>query len=499
MKVTLNSNFAKLKKVDWLVLPIFGNRLETVPDKLPTPILTWAQTLNLSGEWLGELGDVLSFRKVHVSGFANIAFVSLGDKEEVTGFEVRWALSNLVKRINRSKDLHIAVAMEFCSTLLRLSPERAVEAVLEGLELGGYHFQNYKSKKIQTFELSAVVLVSPSLALLEKDVALLSRRAEIAVSATNHARDLVNEPASAMNPTTFCRHVQKTFKNTSVHVTILNKEELTKMKAGGILSVAEGGNEPPAMVKMEYSGDAGSKKKIGLVGKGVMFDSGGYCIKEFPSIAAMKCDMGGGATVVAVMDAVARLKPKINVVALVPCVENLISSKATKPGDIITMMNGSTVEVVNTDAEGRLILGDALHYACQQKVEKLVDLATLTGGCVTALGEEVAGIMSNDKGIEVELTNAAENAGEHLSALPLYRHYFKLFESPIADMGNVGPKWGAAITAGLFLQKFVDKKVKWAHIDIAGPAFTEHGFAYHPKGGTGAMVRTIIKFLLANA
>jgi leucyl aminopeptidase len=273
--------------------------------------------------------------------------------------------------------------------------------------------------------------------------------------------------------------------------------ELKRGGFGGIIGVGQGSVNPPRLIELRY--EAGGKQApIALTGKGIAFDSGGLSIKDASGMESMKSDMGGAASILGAMRAIALLKPRVNVIAAIPSSENMPSGSAIRPGDVLRHRNGKTSEVLNTDAEGRLVLADALAYLAEGKPKVIVDTATLTGACMVALGEDLWGAMGNDRRLVRELLAAGEAAGEPGWELPLYEPYRRLIDSEVADVKNVGKRWGGAITAGLFLREFVGD-VPWVHIDIAGPAFAERAGDYWPKGATGVPVRTLVRYVLSQA
>jgi leucyl aminopeptidase len=312
-------------------------------------------------------------------------------------------------------------------------------------------------------------------------------------------RDLGNRPGNDLSPESFATSIKEMADEIKgLRVTILGVKELQKEKMGGILGVSQGSAQEPRLVVIEHRPKK-PKKSVVLVGKGVTFDSGGISIKPSAGMGWMKYDMCGAATVVGVMRAVADLDLPIKVVGLVPAVENLPSGTAIKPGDVITTASGKTVEVDNTDAEGRLILADALHYSARFNPDVVIDLATLTGACVVALGHEAAGIMGNDDELVDSLRKIGEDVGERVWPLPLYKEYLSYIKSEWADIKNAGKRWGGAVTAGVFLQQFVPDKVAWAHLDIAGVAYHEHehnGFQVGASGFGVVLLSTYLENLL---
>ena len=324
------------------------------------------------------------------------------------------------------------------------------------------------------------------------------RRGEVVSEAAAWARDLVNTPASDMTPAHLAAAAQQMAKEVGLEVKVWTEKQLEEGGFGGILGVGRGSVNPPRLIEITYRGAAASQAPIALTGKGISFDSGGLSIKPAEGMETMKCDMGGAASVLATMKALALLKPKVNVIAAIPSAENMPSGSATRPGDVLRHRGGTTSEVLNTDAEGRLVLADALAYLSEKGPRVIIDTATLTGACMVALGTDVWGVLSNDRALVRDLIAAGEAAGEPGWELPLYGPYRRLIDSEVADIKNIGKRYGGAITAGLFLAEFVGD-TPWAHMDIAGPAFAEKAGDYVPKGGTGVPVRTLVRYVLAQA
>jgi leucyl aminopeptidase len=317
------------------------------------------------------------------------------------------------------------------------------------------------------------------------------------VDAVSWARDLVNTPAGDMPPAQIAREAQRMARSVGLTCKVWNESQLDKGGFGGILGVGKGSVNPPRLIELTYTG-AGTATPIALTGKGIAFDSGGLSIKDAKGMETMKYDMGGAASILATMKAIARLKPKINVIAAIPCAENLPSGSAQKPGDVITHRGGTTSEVLNTDAEGRLVLADALAFLAERKPELIVDTATLTGACVVALGTGISGAMGNDDALIRGLIAAGDASGEPIWQLPLHREYRQLIDSSVADIKNIGDRWGGAITAAWFLAEFVGD-TPWCHLDIAGPGFSDRGTDLSPRGATGVPVRTLVRFVLDRA
>jgi leucyl aminopeptidase len=323
------------------------------------------------------------------------------------------------------------------------------------------------------------------------------RQAEVVAEAVCWARDLVNTPAGDLPPAKIADAAKLMAEEVGLWCKVWTEKELEKGGFGGILEVGRGSVNPPRLIELSYSG-AGKQTPVALTGKGITFDSGGLSIKDARGMETMKDDMGGAASILGTMRAIAILKPKINVITAIPTSENMPSGSALKPGDVITHRGGKTSEVLNTDAEGRLVLADSLALLTEQKPSCIVDTATLTGACVVALGESITGALGNDQSLVHELVAAGEAVGEPAWQLPLFQDYRKLIDSSVADIKNIGDRYGGAITAALFLAEFVGD-TPWVHLDIAGPGFSERGNDLGPRGGTGVPVRTLVRFLLDRA
>ncbi len=372
-------------------------------------------------------------------------------------------------------------------------------AIAEALLLAQYEFDAYKEPK-KTVRVSSVTIVAED----GRDARKAERGIEDArmiVDGVTVARDLVNTPAQDMNPSRLAESAEQIAKLSDgrVKAKIYDQEWCAKKKMGSYLSVARGSDAEPKFIHLVYKPARKARKVVALVGKGVTFDSGGYSLKPGKSMETMKCDMAGGAAVLGTFATLARLQPRVEVHGIIAATENMINGKATRPGDVVRAMNGKTIEILNTDAEGRLTLADALGYAQKQNPDYVVDLATLTGACVVALGEEMSAVMSNDDTFAQDLLAAASTAGEEMWQMPLYAPYRKLMDSDIADIRNISTtRYGGSLTAGLFLQDFIEEGTTWAHLDIAGPAFAERPIGtYLGKGGTGYGVRTLTTWLAA--
>jgi leucyl aminopeptidase len=366
-------------------------------------------------------------------------------------------------------------------------------AVAEGMLLGAYTYNEYKTGDDLKAPVAAVTLVGPGVK--TKAVKEAVERTEIVAEAVNTARSWINTPPSDLPPKELADSAVKLTKGLKVDVEVLDEKALAKGGYGGIIGVGQGSSRPPRLVRISHK-PAKADKHVAFVGKGITFDTGGISLKPNDGMLTMKSDMSGAAAVLAAVIAIAKLNPKVAVTAYAPLAENMPSGTAQRPSDVLTMYGGKTVEVLNTDAEGRLVMADAIVRASEDEPDLIVDIATLTGAAVVALGTRVAGIMANDDDLLEQVHDASDRAGDQMWPLPLPPEMREKLDSPVADLANIGDRMGGALQAGVFLSEFVGEGIKWAHLDIAGPAFNDaspHG--YTPKGGTGAGVRTLVQIV----
>ncbi|RZB13406.1 leucyl aminopeptidase [Streptomyces sp. F001] len=380
---------------------------------------------------------------------------------------------------------------------LPVADAAAVGAIGEGALLGAYSFDAYKEgnaakdKKNGKAPLAEAVVLGAKPR--DKAHKAAVERATAVSEELNRARDLVNTPPNDLNPEAFAAVAQAAAKENGIKVQVLDEKALAKGGYGGILGVGSGSASAPRLVKLSYT-HSKAKKHLAFVGKGITYDSGGISLKPAGHNETMKCDMSGAAAVFAAVVTAARLGLEVNVTGWLALAENMPSGSATRPGDVLRMYSGKTVEVLNTDAEGRLVLADALWAASEEKPDAIVDVATLTGAMVLALGNRTFGVMANDEAFRSAVHEAAEEVGEPAWPMPLPEHLRKGMDSPTADIANMGERMGGGLVAALFLREFVGEGITWAHLDIAGPAFNEQGpFGYTPKGGTGSGVRTLVR------
>jgi len=364
----------------------------------------------------------------------------------------------------------------------------------EGLALGAFRFDRHKSRPSSKVATVVDVIPSSTAVKMKKEI----REALTVADAVNLAREWGHEPPNVINPVTLARRVRALARSTGLKCRVFDEKQLERMKAGALLAVGLGSKTPSRLIVLEHPGRAGAKraKPVVLVGKAITFDTGGYSLKDKNGIVGMKYDKCGGMAVVGVMRAVAALNLKTPVVGIISAAENMISGKAYRPNDIITTMSGKTVEIISTDAEGRLVLADALTYACKHyKPRVLIDLATLTGGIVVALGNIRAGLMANNDALADALFACGEEVHERLWRMPLDDEYLELIKGDDSDVKNSGGRWAHPVIGGIFLKQFVDKKVPWAHLDIAGTGDTDKDQPYCPKGATGFGIRLLVDYI----
>jgi leucyl aminopeptidase len=462
-------------KADLYVVPVFsgaklGPGAQLVDDAIGGTLADFMRETDFDG----KRGEVLA---VPTGG-------RVGDEASFDAAAVRRAGAVLARRSSRVASV--------ATTLLDavgpdVDPALAAQAFAEGVCLGRYQFLRYKSEG-KASQLQRILVIAASNAKVRAGLARGARIAE----AVAWARDLINEPAAAKSPADVADLAKVVARASGLKVKVLAGEQLVRARMGGVLGVGNGSERPPRFLRLEYV-PANAKTTLALVGKGVVFDSGGLSLKTAGGMETMKTDMSGAAAVIAAMSTLRDLNVKARVIGYVPLVENMPSGAAMRPGDVLTMRNGKTVEVLNTDAEGRLILADALSLASEEGADAIVDLATLTGAVVVALGDKVAGLMGSDDGWVAQVSAAADRAGERVWHLPLPEEYRRNLDSEIADLRNISSAGGAGtLTAGLFLKEFAGD-APWAHLDIAGTARSTADDAETSKGGTGYGVRTLVE------
>ncbi|MEE9912535.1 MAG: leucyl aminopeptidase [Deltaproteobacteria bacterium] len=419
-----------------------------------------------------------------------IALVGLGKRSELNPEKIRKAFAAGMQHLRGLNIQDAATAMDWSLTDQK---EKIIAAVAEGVILGLYQYTSYKTvgcDEIKEMKQLQIVAHPEDYSLIAEEI----KKATVITDAVCFARDLVSAPSNEMTPSIMADYAEEIGKRKGVTCRVLDKGKMKALGMNALLGVASGSHQPPKLIILEYHGGKKSDAPLALVGKGLTFDSGGISLKPAEKMDEMKTDMAGGAAVMAVVRAAADLKLPVNLVGLVPATENMSGGGALKPGDILRSFSGQTIEVLNTDAEGRLILADALSYACRYKPAAIIDVATLTGACIVALGEDVIGMLGTDDQMKKEISQAAQATGELVWELPLWEHYFEMIKSDIADYKNTGGRLAGAITAAAFLSKFAGD-CPWVHLDIAGPAWVTKGKSYIPKGASGVTVRLLIEYL----
>ncbi len=447
-----------------------------------------------SKEFEGKANEVVLFHTHGKIPAKRLVLVGLGKKSTLGLDQFRQAMGHAVKRIRSAKSHAFAVALpnltpRDCSLL------DVAQAMAEGAILGSYQFTTYRSDAPTNKELTAMTVLTSHTRELDQ-ISEGIRRGVATAEATVFVRDLSNHPSNVMTPTRIAQEAKAVAKETGIKVKILEQKDMEILGMGALLGVAKGSHEPPKFIILQYDG---AKKKderpVVLVGKTITFDTGGISLKPSENMEQMKADMTGGAEVLATIRAAARLKLPLNLLSILPVAENMPGGRAMRPGDVVKTLSGKTVEVQNTDAEGRLILSDGLAYATRFKPAALIDIATLTGACVVALGQFAIGMFGTETRLKEAIRQAGHRAGERVWEMPLWEDYFEQLRSDVADMRNIGGRGGGMITAALFLSKFVGD-CPWVHLDIASTDWSERERAYIPKGPTGIGTRLLIQFLV---
>jgi leucyl aminopeptidase len=442
-----------------------------------------------SARLTGKKGEDLLVTRRSGDRFAAdaVLLVGVGAREDFTVDAARRTLGRVAGTARRFG----AVATTIPQVFRARHAAEAVSAAVEGLALGAYRFDRYLAQKAEGGLSKVTVVGNPRWDGKAMKAAL--RRAAVVAEAVAWARDLVNTPAGDLPPMEIAKAARSMARAVGLTCKVWTTAQLEQGGFGGILGVGKGSVNPPCMIELIYTGD-GRATPVALSGKGIAFDSGGLNIKDLKGMESMKEDMAGAASILATMRSIAQLKPKINVIAAIPCSENMPSGSALKPGDVIVHRGGTTSEVLNTDAEGRLVLADALAYLAAKKPQLIIDTATLTGSVVVALGDRISGAFGNDPGLVADVIRAGEAVGEPMWELPMFPDYRRQIDSSVADIKNTGERFGGAIAAAWFLSEFVGD-TPWVHLDVAGTAFASGNHDFGPKGATGVPVRTLVRFL----
>jgi leucyl aminopeptidase len=489
MQVRIATDAPTAVRAGAIVVPVYADGELTGAAKALDAALDGAiADVRTSGEMKGKLAE-LALVHAKDQPFHRVLLVGLGDESKSELHHLARLAGAAVRYLARRgiKDIAIALPPHAKGKELMSASFVAEGAIAGTLDTTLYQEKPEKSSAVDT----VTVLVGD---LNAKQVEAGVERGTILGEAVNFARRLALTPANDMTPTVLAKEAKKAMKSVDIDIDVLDEDQARKEGMGSFLSVAQGSEQPPRFIVMTYEGDPGSKEKLALVGKGITFDTGGISLKPPERMEEMKYDMSGGAAVIATMTAIGKLKPKLNVIGLVPATENMPSGKATKPGDIVKAMNGKTIEVINTDAEGRLILCDALCYAQKLGATKIIDCATLTGAVVISLGHAATAAITNNDEFVKEFIETTKGTGERYWHMPQYEEYLTAMKSDIADLKNTGGRPAGTLTAGAFLKAFVDEKTPWIHLDIAGTAYLDNESAWLAKGPTGTPVRALVTF-----
>jgi leucyl aminopeptidase len=445
-----------------------------------------AKEVIASGEVTGKPFETTLIHRPHGMKAKRLLLIGGGKAKTFGAAEMRRVAGAAVRFLKPRTLRSVAI----CATETAGGAVEGVRSAVEGAIIGNFDSDTYKSDRKDQSVNDVTIITTADKAVADQAV----KEGRIIGESQNYTRVMVNEPSNRLTPTKMAEFAQNMAKEVGIKCEVYGADKIKEMKMGAFWSVAQGSEEPPALIVMTYE-PAGAPKNpvLGLVGKGVTFDTGGISIKPSDGMEKMKYDMAGGAAMIGAMRAIGLLKPKLKVIGIVCATENMPSGKAQKPGDVQVAMSGKTIEIINTDAEGRLVLADGLHYARQLGATHLIDAATLTGACVVALGNVNVGVFANDDAMAKKWGEAHKRAGEKMWRLPLDQEYFESIRSGIADIMNSGGRWGGAVTAAMFLKEFV-ADTPWIHLDIAGTAWIDDNKAWIAKGPSGIAVRSIVEF-----
>jgi leucyl aminopeptidase len=490
MQARLLTTAPEKAEADALILPIFMGQSKLPPEavSLDKKLKGAITQLLTDREFRGKFMELVPLHNLSTLPSKWTVLVGVGKSEELDMVRLRNALQAAGRVLRKRGHRRITVILPK-DVAARASAADVARAVTEGIGLSNFDVGSLKTRHEHAVtQISALNIVGLD---GDKAAAAAVKDGIVLADATNRIREWVNAPANAFTPTVFVEKVKEAVKGTGLDLKVLEVDDMRRLKMGALLAVARGSDEPAKMIVLRYSGGRKGGPVLALVGKGITFDSGGISIKPAQNMEMMKSDMGGGAAVVGAMLAIAELKPKINVIGIVPTTENMPSGHAIKPGDVVTGSGGKTIEIINTDAEGRLILSDGITYAVKEGATHIVDIATLTGSIMRTLGPLAIGAFSNDPMLMDQVRRAADLAGERLWELPLWADYNGMMDSQIADLKNSGVPWAGATMAAIFLREFVDGR-PWVHLDIAGSAWQDAPeLKSVPPGPTGSGVRVM--------
>ncbi|WP_411814307.1 leucyl aminopeptidase [Dehalococcoides mccartyi] len=476
---------------DVLAMPVFEGQdlsleFKELDSKLGGSLVEMKEKAELKGK-AGELHLLNTLGKLPVR---YLAVFGMGKTEKFGPDELRKSVGELSRALSKQSFKTIAIWLGE----LTLGTDVLAEIAAGGAMMGSYRFRKYFTSGNENGVIDEIKLVLGEKADLAKASQGLIK-GQIVADAVCSARDLINEPSSNMTPTDLADFARRLAESTGLACEIFNETQLLEKGMGGVLGVGQGSCQAPKFIVLKYTGRDSDELDMAYIGKAITFDSGGISLKPWDKMWEMKSDMSGGAAVITAMGAIAKLKPAVNIMGIVPATENMPSGCAIKPGDILRMASGKTVEIHSTDAEGRLILADALDYACKQGAKQMVDVATLTGACSRIFGSACSGGFTNDDEFYAKVVSAAKQAGECIWQLPTFDEYKEMIKSDVADIKNVGGPVAGASTAALFLEEFVGNR-PWVHLDIAGTAYLDKDNGHQVKGGSGASVATLISLAL---
>lgn len=464
-----------------------GNAVDQSLDKLITECST-------DGEFKGIPGEILIIHTRGILAAKRVLVIGLGELGKVDLQSIQRASATAARRLQETGAHTITLALDLQNG--RVTAEQSIQAQVEGALLGIYTFRAYQTVEKEQQGITQIQILVDGASTVQAEQVI--KKATILAKATNTARDLINEPSNVLTPTELAHRAVAIAQHTGLAHEVFDLKKILELGMGGLIGVSQGSSQPPQFIVLQYRGASENSHTMGLVGKGITFDTGGISIKPAGNMDEMKGDMGGAAAILGAMQAIAMLKPHINVTALIPTCENMPSGTAYRPGDILRILNGKTIEIVNTDAEGRLILADALSYAVQQGLSPIIDLATLTGGMTTTLGSVRTGLFCNNDDLTKEIVAAGQRAGEKYWPLPLDDEYQEQITSDIADIKQTGGRDASSVTAAKILEYFVDN-TPWAHLDIAATSYVDSKKPYQEKGATGVGVRTLVELILQRA
>ncbi|MGH7260577.1 MAG: leucyl aminopeptidase [Nitrospiraceae bacterium] len=499
MNVTVKQGKIEQEPAEVLVLTHFDGdaRLNDQAAAVDRTLEGLLRGLLKSGEFEGKLNQTVLLHTSGKTPAKRVLLVGLGKKKDARVDYVRQAMGTAVKRVRQAGASSFVTCLHG-DGLPKTSDVELAQALVEGAILGTYQFTEYlsdnKAGAKQVARLTVLASDAGQLAGIKEG----ARRGVATAEAAMFVRDLCNHPSNVMTPTRVAAEAKKIGRERSVRVKVLERAQAERLGMGAFLGVARGSHEPPKFIVLEYNGARRNGKPIVIVGKTITFDTGGISLKPAENMEQMKADMTGGAEVLATVRAASRLRLPVHLIGILPATENMPGGRAIKPGDILKSLSGKTIEVQNTDAEGRLILADGLAYAARLKPAAVIDIATLTGACVVALGQFAIGMFGNDDRLKRSVQEAGFKAGERVWEMPLWEEYFEQLKSDVADMRNIGGRGGGMITAALFLSKFTGDH-PWVHLDIASTDWSERERAYIPKGPTGIGTRLLIQYLIDEA